>query len=330
MAMNRRITISARPVGAVKESDFRLLELPVPQAGPGQVLVRTIYLSLDPYQRGVMGGMDPATEQPIAGAVIGRVEASNSPAFKTGDVVDGRLGWQDYAVAEPASLHKIDPSLAPLTANLGVLGSTGLSAYFGLFDVGLPRAGDTVVVSGAAGAVGMVAGQLAKIAGCRVVGIAGGQEKLDDLAQNLGFDAVINYRTQDVAKSVAAACPNGVDVYFDNVGGVISQGVFDNIAVAARIVICGQVSQYNLTEPETMNRSFMWLLMKRARIEGFSVAAFAHRFDEGRTRLARWLKDGSLQNRETMADGLENAPSAFMGMMQGKNLGKQILKVSGE
>ena len=332
--MNRQITLAARPVGMPQESDFALVESEIPRPGAGQVLVRSLWLSLDPYMRGRMSearsyAKPTQVGDPMPGQVVGEVVESGDPRFARGDIVVGQLGWQEHAVARGGALRKVDPSLAPVQTALHVLGITGLTAYFGLFDVGLPKPGDTVVVSGAAGAVGQIVGQLAKIAGCRpVVGLAGGPEKVDDLTELYGYDAGIDYKSDDVNAALKETCPDGVDVYFDNVGGALSETVFRRLALGARVPICGQISQYNLAEPELAPRNLGFLIVFRARLEGFLVSDYAHRFDEGLRRLGGWLADGALRYREDVTEGLENAPRAFIGMLNGANRGKTLVKIA--
>jgi hypothetical protein len=331
--VNRRITLAARPVGFPEESDFVLVEEPVPEPAAGEVLVRSLWLSLDPYMRGRMSearSYARPTElgEVMTGQVVGEVVASEDGRFAPGDTVVGQLGWQEYAVARGGTVRKVDPGLAPLQAWLHALGTTGLTAYFGLLDVGRPRPGDTVVVSGAAGAVGQLVGQLARIAGCRTVGIAGGPEKVRDVTELYGYDAGIDYKADDVNEALKRACPNGVDVYFDNVGGALSETVFRRLARGARIVICGQISQYNLTEPELAPRNLGFLIVFRARMEGFLVSDYAHRFEEGIRRLGGLLAEGRLTYREDVTEGLEQAPRAFIGMLRGENRGKTLVKVA--
>jgi NADPH-dependent curcumin reductase CurA len=329
---NRQITLAARPEGFPQESDFALVETPAPEPGAGEVLVRARWLSLDPYMRGRMStarSYAKPTElgEVMTGQVVGEVEASRDSRFAPGDHVVGQLGWQDYAVARGGSLRKIDATLAPPQVYLHVLGTTGLTAYFGLFDVGRATPGDTVVVSGAAGAVGQVAGQLAKIAGCRAVGIAGGPEKVAELTDLYGFDAGIDYKADDVNAMLKEHCPRGVDVYFDNVGGALSETVFRRLALGARIVVCGQISQYNLVEPELAPRNLGFLIVFRARVEGFLVSDYVHRFGGALERLGRWLAEGKIRYREDVTDGLENAPRAFIGMLNGTNRGKTLVRL---
>jgi NADPH:quinone reductase len=329
---NRQITLAARPEGFPKETDFALVETPVAEPSAGEVLVRARWLSLDPYMRGRMStarSYAKATEigDVMTGQVVGEVVASDDARFAPGDEVVGQLGWQDYAVVRGGSIRKVDTRLAPPQTYLHVLGTTGLTAYFGLFDVARPKPGDTVVVSGAAGAVGQVAGQLAKIAGCRAVGIAGGPEKVAELTELYGYEAGIDYKADDLNGALKESCPNGVDVYFDNVGGTISETVFRRLTVGARIAICGQISQYNLAEPELAPRNLGFLIVFRARMEGFLVSDYVHRFGEGLERLGRWLADGRITYREEVTEGLENAPRAFIGMLNGENRGKTLIRL---
>ncbi|MDQ3067906.1 MAG: NADP-dependent oxidoreductase [Actinomycetota bacterium] len=331
--MNRQITLASRPVGFPQDSDFALVETEIPEPGAGEVLVRAQWLSLDPYMRGRMSearsyAKPTAIGEPMTGQVVGEVVSSHDPRFAPGDSVVGQLGWQDYAVARGGTLRKLDPGLAPVQTALHVLGATGLTAYFGLFDVGLPKPGDTVVVSAASGAVGQVVGQLAKIAGCGpVVGLAGGPEKVADLTELYGYDAGIDYKRDDVNARLKELCPKGVDVYFDNVGGELSETIFRRLALGARVAICGQISQYNLSEPELAPRNLGFLIVLRARLEGFLISDFAHRFPEALPRLGGWLTDGALRYREDVTEGLENAPAAFMGMLRGENRGKALVKI---
>jgi NADPH-dependent curcumin reductase CurA len=332
MAVNRQITLAARPVGFPTESDFSLVETPMPEPGPGEVLVRAQWLSLDPYMRGRMSearSYAKPTElgEPMPGQVVGEVVESQDRRFARGDTVVGQLGWQEHAVARGGAVRKVDPGHAPPSTWLHVLGMTGLTAYFGLFDVGRPRPGDTVVVSAAAGAVGQVVGQLARIAGCRTVGIAGGPEKVADLRELFGYDVGIDYKADDLNAALKQACPRGVDVYFDNVGGAVSETVFRRLALGARVPICGQISQYNLAEPELAPRNLGFLIVFRARLEGFLVTDFAHRYEEGLTRLGGLLAEGRLRYREHVTQGLENAPSAFMGLLRGENRGKALVEL---
>jgi NADPH-dependent curcumin reductase CurA len=332
--VNRQVTLAARPEGFPKETDFALVEREVPSPGPGEVLVRAQWLSLDPYMRGRMSAARSYAKpteigEPMTGQVVGEVVESEDGRFAPGDTVVGQLGWQDYAVARAGTLRKLDPGLAPPQTALHVLGATGLTAYFGLFDVGKAKPGDTVVVSAAAGAVGQVVGQLARIAGCGpVVGIAGGPEKVRDLTEVYGYDVGVDYKADDVNARLKEACPDGVDVYFDNVGGALSETVFRRLALGARVAVCGQVSQYNLAEPELAPRNLGFLIVFRARLEGFLIYDYAHRYPEGLARLGRWLAEGKLTYREDVTEGLENAPRAFIGMLRGENRGKALVRIA--
>ena len=328
---NRQVTLKARPVGEPKADDFELVEADVPEPGPNSVLVRAQYLSVDPYQRGRMREARSYAKPLELGDVItsqtvGEVVESRSDRFSPGDVVVGQLGWQEYAVAPAHTLRKV-PADVPPAAALHVLGTTGLTAYFGLFDIGKPKPGDTVVVSAAAGAVGEVVGQLAKLAGCRAVGIAGGPQKAADIL-DYGYEAAVDYKNDDVGARLKETCPNGVDVYFDNVGGGLTDLVLRRLGLNARVVVCGQISQYNLEEPELGPRLLPLLIVHRARIEGFLVTDYAHRYTEVVPRLARWLAEGKLRYREHVIEGIENAPRAFIGMLRGENRGKTLVRLT--
>ncbi|RMF91644.1 MAG: NADP-dependent oxidoreductase [Nitrospinota bacterium] len=333
--VNRQIILAARPVGYPKESDFQLVETPIPQPQHGEVLVKTLWLSLDPYQRGRMSAARsyaPSLEigEVIVGGVVGRVIASQNPRFAIGDIVEGRLGWQEYALSDGHDLRKVDPQLAPISTALGVLGMPGMTAYFGLLEIGRPKPGDTVVVSAAAGAVGQVVGQIARLMNCRVVGTAGTPEKIEYIVNELGFDVGINYKTEDLEQALSNACPDGVDVYFDNVGGPVTDAVLNHLAPYARVVICGQISQYNLEKPDLGPRNLRALLTNQARMEGFLVFQFANRYQEGIQRIARWIREGKIKYKEDVVEGLENAPRAFIGLFEGKNFGKLLVKVADE
>ena len=331
--INRKFTLAARPVGYPKPSDFDLVTEPIPVPEDGEVLVHTNYLSVDPYMRGRMN--DRASYAPnvqigevMVGTVVGEVVASKNPDFQVGDIVTGGLGWQEYGVSDGNNLRKVDPTLAPISTALGILGMPGLTAYFGLLEICNPQAGETVFVSAAAGAVGSLVGQIAKIKGCRAVGSAGSAEKVDYVVDELGFDAAFNYKTtEDYGAKLAELCPDGIDAYFDNVGGAITDAVFPLINVKARISICGQISQYNLENPEQGPR-FLWhLIVKRAKIQGFLVFEFADKHDDGLRQMAEWIQAGKLKYREEITEGFENAPTAFIGMLKGSNIGKQLVKV---
>jgi NADPH:quinone reductase len=328
--VNRRVTLAARPVGFPKESDFALEETDVPSPGPGEVLVRTHWVSIDPYQRSRMSTARSYAKGLELGDVctaqaVGEVVESNDPRYEPGDLALGQLGWQDYAVARGGALRKLPAGIEPQLA-LHVLAATGLTAFFGLLDVAQPVPGDTVVVSGAGGAVGSIVGQIARIMGCRAVGIAGGADKVEDLRELYRFDEAIDYKTADVRAALKEACPDGVDVYFDNVGGDLSAAVHARLNVGARIAICGQVSQYNLERPEPTVHAGV-LIVYRARMQGYLVTYYAPRFGEAIPRLARWVMNGDIRYREHVTEGLENAPRAFIGMLNGENRGKALVKV---
>jgi NADPH-dependent curcumin reductase CurA len=329
---NKEIRLRSRPAGMPGLENFEFVTSETPTLDEGEVLVRTQYISVDPYLRGRMrAGRSyvPPFEigDVLVSGVVGEVVESRAPDFANGDIVTGMLGWRLGNVAKAGELRKVDPRVAPVTTALGVLGMPGLTAYFGLLDIGQPKEGETVVVSGAAGAVGMTVCQLAKIKGCRVVGIAGSDEKNDYLRAELGVDAVINYKTENVARALQAACPARIDVYFDNVGGEISDAVMPLLNQGARIVICGQISLYNLDRPDVGPRPQAYLLINSAVMKGFIITAYAARFSEGVTQLAQWLAAGKLKYVETIAEGFENTPQAFIGLFSGDNLGKQIVKV---
>ncbi len=333
-AVNRQITLASRPVGLPKVSNFHLVYSPLPSPGPGEILVRSVYLSLDPQMRARMDDVESCA-RPVAigevmeGGGVGVVVESHDPAFQVGDAVEGMLGWQEYAVARARELRKLDPGSAPISTALGVLGMPGLAAYFGLLDICDPKRGETVVVSGAAGSVGMIVGQIAKVKGCRVVGVAGSDVKISWLVKELDFDAAFTYRsTEDCDRTLRESCPAGIDVYFDTVGGGITDAVMKLINVGARISICGQLSQYNLETPELGPRWLGQLIGRQAKAQGFLVSRFASRFPEALAQLATWLKQGKLKYREHIAQGIEAAPQAFIGMLQGTNEGKQMVQLS--
>jgi NADPH-dependent curcumin reductase CurA len=330
-ATNHQFKLARRPVGMVQRGDFEYTQSPVAQPGEGEVLVKVLYISLDPAMRGWMNEgksyIPPVGigEVMRAGAV-GRVIASNDPKIAVGDHVVGTLGVQEYAVAQGKQLTRVDPRLAPLPVYLGTLGMPGMTAYFGLLEVGKPKAGDTVVVSGAAGAVGQVVGQIAKIKGCRVVGIAGGQDKCDYL-RSIGFDAAIDYKHEDVQAALKQHCPQGVDVYFDNVGGEILEAVLARLAMHARIVICGAISQYNEAKMQGPS-NYMMLLVTRSSMTGMVVFDYAGRYAEAAREMAGWMASGQLKTREDIVAGLETFPDTLLKLFKGENTGKLVLKVA--
>ncbi|MED4729896.1 NADP-dependent oxidoreductase [Aneurinibacillus migulanus] len=334
MENNQQILLAGRPSGMPTKENFAFKEAPIPEIGVGEVLIRTLYLSVDPYMRGRMSDRKsyvppfPLNEI-IVGGIVGEIIESRADDLSKGDVVIGNLGWQLYNVANTAEVRKIDPTIAPISTYLGVLGMPGLTAYFGLLDIGQPKEGETVVISGAAGAVGMIVGQIAKIKGAHVVGIAGSDEKIDYITQELGFDVAINYKTTDnIRQALKEACPNGVDVYFDNVGGEISDAVLSLLNHGARIPLCGQISLYNLEKPDVGPRIQSQLLINSALMKGFIVSDYAKQFKEGAFQLAQWVQEGKIKYKENIVEGFENTIDAFLGLFKGENIGKQIVKVA--
>jgi NADPH-dependent curcumin reductase CurA len=331
--LNAQCRLAARPVGLPKPSDWNYVEEPAPEAGDGQVLLQVEYLSLDPAMRGWMNEgrsyVPPVKigEVMRAGA-IGRVIDSHHPNFRSGELVFGTLGVQRYALSDGGGLTPIDTSVAPAPAHLGVLGLGGLTAYFGLLDIGRPEPGQTVVVSGAAGAVGSVAGQIARIKGCRAVGIAGGAQKCSWIRDELGFDAAIDYKQGNLREQLREHAPDGVDVYFDNVGGETLDEVLRRLARGARVVICGAVSQYNAEGPAQGPANYMQLLVQRASMTGFVVFDFADRYPEARAELGRWLRSGVLKAREDVVPGdIRDFPEVFLRLFRGENIGKLVLQL---
>ena len=330
----RSLLLRHRPSGEPRAEDFALVEDPIPAPGPGEVLTRTILLSIDPYMRGRLS--DRASyAAPVAiggvmtGETLGEVLASEAPDFAPGDIVVGSRGWQTHSVSAAAALTRIDRHAAPLGAFLGVLGMPGTPADSGRKDIGQPRPGETVVVSAAAGAVGSVAGQLAKRAGARVVGVAGGPDKCLWVQEALGFDDCVDHRAADLPGALREACPNGIDVYFENVGGAVQEAVFSQLNVHSRVVMCGMIAQYNAgTFPPGPNLGFV--VGKRVRIEGLIVFDKPERFGEWRALAAPWVRDGSLRHRETVVDGLESAPEALRQVLRGGNFGKMLVRVGKE
>jgi NADPH-dependent curcumin reductase CurA len=329
---NQQIVLARRPARAVDERDFRLVETEVPEPAEGQFLVRNLYLSLDPYMRGRMSEeksyAKPAeVGQVMVGGAVGEVVASRHPKFKPGDKVEGPFGWQLYALSDGKGVRKIEERGIPLSAYLGVLGMPGVTAYIGLLDIGQPKAGETVVVSAASGAVGGVVGQIAKIQGCRAVGIAGGAEKCRLAVEELGFDACVDYKAGHLDEELRRAAPGGVDVYFDNVGGEITDTVLLRMNAFSRIPLCGLISEYQRPEPRGL-KNVRSLLVNRIKLQGFIVSDHLQRWPAALADLARWVSEGRIKYRETVAEGLRSAPAAFIGMLAGRNLGKQVVKLS--
>jgi len=330
---NHKFTLAARPVGMPKRSDWNYSEEPVPDPADGELLVKILYLSLDPAMRGWMNegkSYVPAVKigEVMRALALGRVVKSKNAGFAVGDYVYGVLGAQEFAISDGKGLSKVDPKLAPLPVYMGTLGMPGMTAYFGLLEIGKPKSGDTVVVSGAAGAVGMIVGQIAKIKGCRVVGIAGGEKKCQYVVKELGFDSAIDYKSEEVRKSLRTHCPNGIDVYFDNVGGEILEAALANLARGARIVVCGAISQYCSTEPVKGPSNYMSLLVNRASMTGMVVFDYADRYAVAAREMGGWLAAGKLKSREDIIEGFETFPDTLLKLFKGENTGKLILKVA--
>lgn len=329
----RRVVLVNRPPGEPAESDFRVEEVAMPEPRHGEVLVKVHYLSLDPYQRGRMReaasyAAAVGLGEVMTGGTVGEVVKSGHPGFKVGDIVEDRLGWQEYAIGGGPTMRKVDPSLAPISTANGVLGMPGMTAYFGLLDVGQPKPGETVVVSAASGAVGQVVGQIGKIMGCRVVGIAGGAKKCGFVTGELGFDACLDYKAEkDLDAALRAACPNGIDVYFDNVGGEISDAVLRNINFFGRVALCGSISQYNASSPPMGPRLLGTFVGKRVNLRGFIVTDFAERYAPARRQMGEWVRSGRIKYREDVVQGIDKAPRAFIGMLRGENFGKMLVKM---
>ena len=331
---SRRVILKSRPLGAPRPSDFDLVQAPVPAPKSGEILCRTIYLSLDPYMRGRISGVksyakgvDPG--ELMVGGTVSEVMESRHPDFKAGDLVQGYDGWQTHAVSNGAGVRRLDPAQAPISTALGVLGMPGMTAYVGLLDIGRPKAGETVVVSAASGAVGSVVGQIAKLKGCRAVGIAGAKDKCDYVVDALGFDACVNYKTDALVPALSAACPDGIDVYFENVGGEVTEAVAQLLNPFSRIPLCGLISMYNATSPAP-GPSWRALLTNRALVKGFIVSDHLDRMPAFLADCTAWVREGRLKFREDIVDGLEHAPRAFIGLLEGKNFGKMLVRVAHE
>src|SRR5437660_6112397 len=330
-AVNRQVLLRRRPVGPPRLEDFEVAESPIPAPREGEILCRTLYLSVDPYMRGRMNegrSYAAAVElgQVMVGGTVSQVVESRHPGFARGDLVAGYDGWQAYAVSSGAGVRKLDPGQAPISTALGVLGMPGMTAYVGLLDIGRPAPGETVLVSAAAGAVGAVVGQIARIKGCHVVGIAGAKDKCDYVVSELGFEACVNYRTDDLGSALRTACPKGIDVYFENVGGDITEAVVQLLNPFARIPLCGLISQYNATGP-VAGPSWRALLTNRVLLKGFIVSDHFDRMPAFLADVGAWVRDGRIKYREDIVEGLENAPTAFIGLLQGKNFGKLLVRV---
>lgn len=337
MSTGKRILLASRPVGEPSESDFRLEDMAVPTPGAGQMLLRTLWLSLDPYMRGRMSDA-PSYATPVAigqvmeGRTVSEVVVSSLDGYASGDIVLSPSGWQTHALSQGKLTRKIDPSIAPVSTALGVLGMPGMTAYTGLLDIGQPKPGETVVVSAASGAVGSVVGQIAKIKGARVVGIAGGPAKCRYVVEELGFDACVDHRAADMADKLKAACPQGIDVYFENVGGPVFEAVFPLLNNFARVPVCGQIATYNAVEmpPGTLRTSQLTraILTRRLTLRGFIVSDFAARQADFLRDISGWLREGRIKYREDVVDGLEKAPRALIGLLRGENFGKLLVRVA--
>jgi leukotriene B4 12-hydroxydehydrogenase/15-oxo-prostaglandin 13-reductase len=328
---NKRVLLASRPSGWVSEDNFRIDSAPVPQPREGEVLVKNLWLSLDPYMRGRMNeGKSYAARQEIGevmiGGTVGEVVESKNPKFAKGNQVLGMFGWQQYGVSDGKGLNKVDASRVPLSAYLGVLGMPGVTAWVGLLDICQPKAGETVVVSAASGAVGSVVGQIARIKGCRAVGIAGGKQKCDYVVKELGFDACVDYKAGKLNDDLKAAVPNGIDCYFENVGGEILDAALRRMNAFSRIAVCGLISQYNATEPYGV-KNFQSILTNRIKVQGFIVSDRMELWAKALPELIGWVASGKIKYRESIAQGLENAPKAFIGLLKGENLGKQLVKL---
>lgn len=333
----RRFVLASRPVGEPRLSDLRLEEFALPEPSSGEVALRTLYLSLDPYMRGRMSDA-PSYAAPVPvggvmeGGAVGEVTASRHPGFAPGDIALGRIGWQTHAVCDGAALRKVDPGLAPITTALGVLGMPGMTAYAGLLEVGRPKAGETLVVAAASGAVGSAVGQIAKIKGLRAVGVAGGPDKCRYVRDELGFDDCLDHRAPDLAGRLRAACPDGVDIYFENVAGEVLAAVLPLLNTFARVPVCGTIAHYNDTAPPTgpdhLPAVWRMILTKRLTVRGLLVTDFASLHGDFLRDMAAWVKEGRVKYREDIVDGFENAPRALIGLLRGENFGKLLVRVA--
>ena len=335
--VNRQVLLASRPDGAPTAGNFRLAEAPVPEPGDGEVLYRAIYLSLDPYMRGLMSAAksyaDPlAIGGVMGGGSVGRVVRSNAPGLAEGDYVLGYGGWQDYAAGKGRDLRKLDPRAAPISTALGVLGMPGMTAYTGLLNIGRPTDGETLAVASASGPVGGTVGQIGRIKGCRVVGLAGSDEKCAFVKDALGFDDCLNHRRGDLAEALGAACPDGIDVYFENVGGHVFDAVYPLLNPFARIPVCGVISRYNASGlppgPDRLPGFLTDVLVKRLTLRGFIVTDFQAQHDDFLRDMSEWVRDGRLRYREDIVDGIESVPEAMIGLLQGRNFGKLLARVS--
>ncbi|MBN9519380.1 NADP-dependent oxidoreductase [bacterium] len=335
-ARNRQILLASRPTGEPTPDNFRLAEADVPEPGPGQMLLRTVYLSLDPYMRGRMDA-GPSYAEPVGvgavmeGGAVGEVVKSNLPQYRPGDIAVARTGWQEFALSDGTGVQKVDPALGPISYALGVLGMPGLTAYTGLLNIGQPKPGETLVVAAASGAVGSVVGQIGRIKGCRVVGIAGGERKCRYATEELGFDECLDHRQPGLDKRLKAACPKGIDIYFENVGGAVFEAVLPLLNTFARVPVCGLIAHYNDADlPAGPNRVPLLMrsvLVKRLTVRGFIVGDFAAQYPDFLRDVGGWLREGRVKYREDVTDGLENAPDELIGLLRGENFGKKVIRV---
>ena len=336
---NRRIVLASRPRGAPQERDFSTVSEPITEPGEGEILCRTIYLSLDPYMRGRMNeGKSYATPQGInetmCGGTVSQVEKTRHADFSVGDYVLGYDGWQEYAVSDGQGVRKLDPALAPISTAVGVLGMPGMTAYMGLLEIGKPQAGETVVVAAATGAVGSNVGQIARFNGCRVVGIAGSSDKCDYARNELGFDACINYKAADFCENLSAACPDGIDVYFENVGGEVFEAIIPLLNFQARVPVCGLIAHYNATDlpagPNVLPKLMRVVLIQRVTIQGFIVSDFSKKQGDFLRDMSSWISTGKIKYKEDIVEGLDNAIGAFQGLLKGRNFGKLLVKLGND
>lgn len=330
---SREVRLAARPDGWPKPSDFALAEVTVPEPIEGQVRVRNLYMSVDPYMRGRMNPVPsyaPPYEigQPLYGGALGQVEQSKHPSFQAGDYVSNQHGWREWFLSDGSGLSKVEPADVPLSAYLGVLGMPGLTAYVGILDIGQAKAGQTVFVSGAAGAVGSIAGQIARVIGCRVIGSAGSDEKVAWLRDDLGFDAAFNYKTADLEAALTEYAPDGIDLYFDNVGGDHLQAALNHLKMFGRIAACGSISQYNNATPAPGPNNLSSIVRQRLTMQGFIISDHGNRMPDFQRDMSGWLREGKVKNRETVVDGIEHAVDAFLGMMRGENTGKMVVRLA--
>jgi NADPH-dependent curcumin reductase CurA len=334
--VSREVRLKNRPLGMPRETDFEIAQTTIPAIGEGEVLVRNVYMSVDPYMRGRMNDRKSYVppfriDQPLEGGCVGQVAASNNDKYAVGDWVQSMLGWREYAVSDGAGLTKVDPDRFPVQSYLGTAGMPGMTAYVGLLDIGKPGQGETVFVSAASGAVGSIVCQIAKLKGCRVVGSAGSEEKAAWLQKQAGIDAVINYKqVDDLIAEVGKHCPKGIDIYFENVGGMHLVAALEHMNPFGRVVMCGMISAYNAAEPVPGPPNLSYTVSKQLTLQGFIVSNHMHRLPEFHTDMARWVGEGKIKWKETVWQGIEKAPAAFIGLFEGKNFGKMLVKLSSE